>query len=77
MCASDSEGSLSSYPWSENPGAGHNETAFRSLGHACELITEWRDDYNDRRTHTSLGGLTPAEFAIRSNQGQSNDGLSL
>jgi hypothetical protein len=25
----------------------------------------------------SLGGLTPAEFATRPNQGQSNDGLSL
>lgn len=54
-----------------------NETAFRSLGHARELIAEWRDDYNGRRPHTSLGGLTPAEFATRSNQGQSNDGPSL
>ena len=54
-----------------------NETAFRSLGHARELIAEWRDDYNGCRPHTSLGGLTPEEFASRSNQGQSNDGLSL
>lgn len=54
-----------------------NETAFRSLAHARELIAEWHDDYNRRRPHTSLGGLTPAEFASRSNQGQSNDGLSL
>lgn len=54
-----------------------NETAFRSLGHARELIAEWHDDYNRRRPHTSLGGLTPAEFASRPNQGQSNDGLSL
>ena len=54
-----------------------NETAFRSLGHARTLIAEWRDDYNGRRPHTSLGGLTPAEFASRSNRGQSNDGLSL
>jgi putative transposase len=54
-----------------------NETAFSSLAHARELITEWRADYNGRRPHTSLGGLTPAEFASRSNQGQSNDGLSL
>jgi putative transposase len=54
-----------------------NETAFRSLGHARELITEWRHDYNRLRPHTSLGGLPPAEFASRSNQGQSNDGLSL
>lgn len=54
-----------------------NETAFRSLGHARELIAAWHDDYNGRRPHTSLGGLTPAEFATRSKQGQSNDGLSL
>ncbi len=54
-----------------------NETAFCSLAHARGLITEWRDDYNRRRPHTSLGGLTPAEFASRSNRGQSNDELSL
>lgn len=54
-----------------------NETAFRSLGHARALIAEWPDDYNGRRPHTSLGGLTPAEFASRSNRGQSSDGLSL
>lgn len=54
-----------------------NETAFRSLALARELIAEWRDDYNGRRPHTSLGGLTPAEFASRSIQGQSNEGLSL
>jgi putative transposase len=54
-----------------------NETAFRSLGHARELITERRDDYNRHRPHTSLGGLTPAEFASRSERAQSNDGLSL
>jgi putative transposase len=54
-----------------------NETAFRSLGHARALIAEWRDDYNRHRPHTSLGGLTPAEFASRSKRDQSNDGLSL
>lgn len=54
-----------------------NETAFRSLGHARERIAEWHDDYNRCRPHTSLGGLTPAEFASRSNRDQSNDGLSL
>lgn len=54
-----------------------NETAFRSLAHARELITEWRDDYNHCRPHTSLGGLTPREFASQSIQDQSNDGLSL
>ena len=33
-----------------------NETAFRSLGHARELIAEWRDDYNRAaRTPASAG----------------------
>ena len=54
-----------------------NESAFRSLAQARELIKEWRDDYNRHRPHTSLGGLTPAESASRFNRGQSNDGLSL
>lgn len=54
-----------------------NETAFRSLGHAREMIAEWRVDYNARRPHTSLGGLTPAEFATRSIQDQTQNGLSL
>lgn len=31
-----------------------NETVFRSLGHARELLAEWRADYNDCRPHTSL-----------------------
>ena len=46
-----------------------NETLFRSLGHARELLAEWRDDYNGCRPHTSLNGLTPNEFATRSRQG--------
>lgn len=54
-----------------------NETAFRSLAHARELIAEWHDDYNCRRPHTSHGGLTPAEFASRSDQCQNNNRLSL
>ena len=54
-----------------------NESAFRSLGHARKLIAEWHDDYNLCRPHTSLGGLTPAEFASRSHRDHSNDGLSL
>lgn len=45
-----------------------DETAFRSLGHARELITEWCDDDNNRRPPTSLGGHTPVEFASRSNR---------
>jgi putative transposase len=44
-------------------GACLNETAFRSLGHA--------------RPHTSLNGLTPSEFARRSNVVRNQNGLAL
>jgi putative transposase len=45
-----------------------NEHLFRSVRHAREIIEEWRIDYNHARPHTSLQGLTPAEFAKRSNE---------
>ena len=40
-----------------------NEYVFGSLGEAREIIERWRDDYNDLRPHSSLGALTPSEFA--------------
>jgi putative transposase len=43
-----------------------NEHMFRGLSAARRVIEEWRTDYNARRPHTSLGGLTPNEFATRS-----------
>jgi putative transposase len=43
-----------------------NEHLFRGLSAARAIIEEWRIDYNARRPHTSLGGLTPNEFAARS-----------
>ncbi len=43
-----------------------NEHMFRNLPSARRLIEEWRNDYNTHRPHTSLGGLTPNEFATRS-----------
>jgi putative transposase len=43
-----------------------NEHVFRILPTARRLIEEWRVDYNAHRPHTSLGGLTPNEFATRS-----------
>lgn len=43
-----------------------NEHIFRNLPTARRLIEEWRMDYNAHRPHTSLGGLTPNEFATRS-----------
>jgi len=43
-----------------------NEHLFTSYRHACDIINEWRNDYNLNRPHTSLNGLTPYEFATRS-----------
>lgn len=54
-----------------------NEPLFRSLAHARELIAAWQADYNGCRPHTSLGGLTPSEFAARPDQGQTQPGFSL
>ena len=45
-----------------------NEHLFQGLGEARRIIEAWRVDYNTRRPHTSLGGLTPDEFATRSQQ---------
>ena len=36
---------------------------FLSMGDARARIEEWRIDYNQNRPHSSLSGLTPAEFA--------------
>jgi putative transposase len=43
-----------------------NKHLFRNLPAARRLVEEWRIDYNACRPHTSLGGLTPSEFATRS-----------
>jgi len=39
-----------------------NEHWFINLGHARQIIEEWRVDYNEVRPHSSLGNLTPEEF---------------
>jgi len=54
-----------------------NETMFRSLAHAREVLSEWRNDYNGERPHTSLDGLTPNEFAGRSASDHNQNGLQL
>jgi putative transposase len=38
---------------------------FESLTAAQRLTRQWRDDYNHHRPHSSLGYVTPAEFAAR------------
>jgi putative transposase len=44
-----------------------NEHIFTSYRNAQHIIETWRTDYNQNRPHTSLNGLTPNEFANRSN----------
>lgn len=39
-----------------------NTNWFYGLEQARELIDEWLRDYNDERPHSSLAGLTPAEY---------------
>ena len=40
-----------------------NETLFSSLPEARARINLWKEDYNGQRPHSSLGNLTPDEFA--------------
>ena len=40
-----------------------NETLFSSLADARHQITLWKEDYNVTRPHSSLGNLTPREYA--------------
>ena len=40
-----------------------NEHVFVKLSEAREIIEAWRHDYNHVRPHSSLGALTPIEFA--------------
>ena len=45
-----------------------NEHWFTSLPQARDLISIWRKDYNDQRPHSSLGYVTPSEFAVQHRQ---------
>jgi transposase InsO family protein len=38
---------------------------FESLSAAVRLTRQWREDYNHHRPHSSLGYVTPIEFAAR------------
>lgn len=54
-----------------------NETLFSWLGEARRIIEAWRLDDNNERPHTSLNGLTPNEFARRSNEDHNHNGVYL
>ena len=43
-----------------------NVSWFQNLFDARRKIAAWRTEYNDERPHSSLGYLTPTEFAARS-----------
>src|SRR3989454_5787076 len=53
-----------------------NEHWFISLAHARSIIEAWRIEYNTERPHSSLGNLTPQEFAT-SRLTQGEQGVSL
>lgn len=42
-----------------------NETLFSSLAQAKLHITNWKEDYNHHRPHSSLGNITPNEYAMK------------
>jgi putative transposase len=46
-----------------------NEHVFTNLAEARAIIEAWRHDYNCCRPHSSLGALTPREFADRQGAG--------
>ena len=45
-----------------------NEHVFLTLAEARATIEAWRHDYNHLRPHSSLGALTPTEFAVLKGQ---------
>ena len=51
-----------------------NETLFTSLAQARAVLAAWKDDYNSFRPHSSLGNLTPSEYADRSARGPQRGG---
>lgn len=38
---------------------------FSSLHEARRHITAWKEDYNQQRPQSSLGNITPSEFAMK------------
>jgi len=42
------------------------------LNQAREIISDWRQDYNERRPHSTLTYLTPLEFAANYRSGKND-----
>lgn len=45
-----------------------NRELFHTLAEARVILESWRIEYNERRPHSSLGYLTPSEYAQKLNQ---------
>jgi len=41
-----------------------NGELFRNVREAQEIVTAWREEYNECRPHSSLGDKTPKEFVL-------------
>ena len=52
-----------------------NASWFQNLFDARRKLAEWKEEYNERRPHSSLGYRTPAEFAaaVRTEEGRGKD----
>lgn len=48
-----------------------NEHWFSDISHARKTISEWRQDYNECRPHSTLNYRTPSEFAANWRKGNS------
>jgi putative transposase len=54
-----------------------NVSQFLSLEDAKSQIDAWREDYNHHRPHSSIGHLTPNEFAVRHQQNRTAEAAKL
>lgn len=54
-----------------------NEQLFRSYRHTREIFEDWRIDYNLKRSHSNLEGLTSKEFKTRSAMENDMSGTTL
>jgi putative transposase len=54
-----------------------NVMQFMSLDDARAKIEAWRIDYNAHRPHSSLGNLTPSEFARKRKGNRTSEVASL
>jgi putative transposase len=53
-----------------------NVELFFSVADAQRKILEWQRDYNEDRPHSSLGDISPREFAAQWQRGRSEEGYS-